>query len=223
MNDKHSILESSRLPSVHVYFVQLCVSRLARFFFRVHAYPDRVALLQLISNVTLLSHSRLHSVGRCVPSMTPWPWLDPAFWNFLCDSEKWWWVDSDTESLRQIGIAFPVCLCERKSHGYWVHSISKLHVPKQQATPQANRQGISEHSWPSMIRARLSQTDFQLFYRVTWLQLGYFETPLLEVFFHWFSRGTFCRIGWSYRARCKQKWKYMPPGTSSLATGQSCQ
>ena len=54
------------------------------------------------------------------------------------------------------------------------------------------------------------------------MQLGYFETPLLEVFFHWFSRGTFCRIGWSYRARCKQKGKCMPPGTSSLATGQSC-
>ena len=46
-------------------------------------------------------------------------------------------------------------VCVRKSHGYWVHSISKLHVPKQQATPQATRQGISEHSWPSMIRARL--------------------------------------------------------------------
>ena len=38
----------------------------------------------------------------------------------------------------------------------------------------------------------------------------------------WFSHGTFCRIGWSYRAHCKQKWKCMPPGTSSLATGQSC-
>ena len=50
----------------------------------------------------------------------------------------------------------------------------------------------------------------------------YFEIPLLEVFFHWFSRGTFCRIGWSYRARWKQKGKCMPPGTSSLATGQSC-
>ena len=127
--------------------------------FSVHAYPDRVALLQLISNVTLLSHSRHHSVGRCVLSMTPWPWLDPAFRNFLCDSEKWWWVDSDTESLRQIGIACPVCLCERKSHGYWVHSISKLHVPKQQATTQATRQGISEHSWPSMIRARLIRSS----------------------------------------------------------------
>ena len=127
--------------------------------FSIHAYPDRIALLQLISNVTLLSHSRLHSVGRCVLSMTPWPWLDPAFRNFLCDSEKWWWVDSDTESLRQFGIAFPECLCERKSHGYWVHSISKLHVPKQQATPQATRQGISEHSWPSMIRARLIRSS----------------------------------------------------------------
>ena len=127
--------------------------------FSVHAYSDRVTLLQLISNVTLLSHSRLHSVGRCVLSMTRWPWLDSAFRNFLCDSEKWWWVDSDTESLRQIGIAFPVCLCERKSHGYWVHSISKLHVPKQQATPQATWQGISEHSWPSMIRARLIRSS----------------------------------------------------------------
>ena len=68
---------------------------------------------------------------------------------------------------------------------------------------------------------RRGQTDFQLFYRDTWLQLGYFETPLLEIFFHWFSRGTFCRIGWSYRARCKQKGKCMPPGTSSPATGQS--
>ena len=31
-----------------------------------------------------------------------------------------------------------------------------------------------------------------------------------------------CRIGLSYRARRKQNGKYMPPGTSSLTTGQSC-
>ena len=31
-----------------------------------------------------------------------------------------------------------------------------------------------------------------------------------------------CRIGLSYRARRKQNGKYIPPGTSSLTTGQSC-
>ena len=43
-----------------------------------------------------------------------------------------------------------------------------------------------------------------------------------KFFPHWFSHGTFCRIGWSYRARCKQKWKSTPQGTNSLAAGQSC-
>ena len=81
-----------------------------------------------------------------------------------------------------------------------------------------------------------SQTDFPWFYRyLTSTRL--FRNPTTRSFFHWFSHGTFCRIGWSCPARCKQKWKCMPPGikpstldprpstsiqTRSLATGQSC-
>ena len=39
-----------------------------------------------------------------------------------------------------------VCVRENRTDTGFIHSISKLHVPKQQATPQATRQGISEHS-----------------------------------------------------------------------------
>ena len=66
-----------------------------------------------------------------------------------------------------------------------------------------------------------SQTDFRLFYRYL-IATRLFRNPATRSLFHWFSRGTICRIGWSYRARCKQKGKRIPPGTSSLAIGQSC-
>ena len=94
----------------------------------------------------------------------------------------------------------------------------------------ATRQGISEHSGPSMFRTRLSRSSpaisksnrFPVVLPLLDLNSVISKPRHYSKFFHWFSHGTFCRIGWSYRASCKQKWKCMPPGTSSLATGQSC-
>ena len=92
----------------------------------------------------------------------------------------------------------------------------KVHVFRNTVDPQCFELGQVE-----VVPLFRSQTDFLLFSRyLTSTRL--FRNPTSRSFFHWFSHGTFCRIGWSYRARCKQKWKCMPPGTSSLATGQSC-
>ena len=111
-------------------------------------------------------------------------------------------------------------------------SFDKQTARAQTAGDQATRQGISKHSWPSIIRARLlrsssaiSKSDrFPVVLPLLDCNSVISKPHYSKSFSPWFSRGTFCRIGWSYRARCKEKGKCMPrnSGTSSLATGQSC-
>ena len=94
--------------------------------FSVHAWSRSRSTAAVNQPRNSTEQQWLRSVSRCVLSMTPWPWLDPAFRN---------------------------------------------------------------------------QTDFQLFFTVTWLQLGYFLS-LFPLILPWDLLSDRMII---YRARCKQK------------------
>ena len=92
--------------------------------------------------------------------------------------------------------------------------------------PQVTRQGISEHSWPSMFRSSSTISKSNRFPVVLPLLdcNSVISKPHYSKSFSTDSPvGPF--VGSDdhiVRVNCKQKEKCIPPGTSSLATGQSC-